>query len=84
MSTDFIAAQLKEFKKLSIESQRETEEFCHESPFLRTKREVQQELQRAEKYRASILKNVTTFGKFSVQKFDSFCMYGTNYYICIG
>ena len=63
MSVDYIAAQLKQFKKTSQESRLEVDQFCHESPFLRTKREVQQELARAEKYRASILKNVTTFGK---------------------
>jgi hypothetical protein len=63
MSVDFITAQLKQFKKNAVDAKKEVDDFCHESPFLRTKREVQQELARAEKYRASILRTVTTFGK---------------------
>jgi hypothetical protein len=63
MSVDRISAQLQQFKKAAVASRKEVDDFCHESPILRTKREVQLELARAEKYRASILKNVTTFGK---------------------
>jgi hypothetical protein len=62
MSLDFISNELKKFKADSVQTHKKVAEFSHESPFLRTKREVQQELARAEKYRAQILKNVTTFG----------------------
>lgn len=65
MSLDRISAQLQQFKKASIASKKEVNDFCHESPLLRTKREVQKELARAEQYRASILKNVTTFGRLT-------------------
>lgn len=68
MSVDFITAQLRKFKVDTLEAKKEADEFCHESPFLRTKREVQQELDRAEKYRASILKSVTTFGNGALCK----------------
>lgn len=64
MSVDYIKAQLTSFKLATIASKKEVEQFCHESPFLRTKREVQEELARAEKYRAAILKTLTTFSKF--------------------
>lgn len=36
--------------------------YGHESSFERTRREIQYQLAQAEKYRASILRNVTTFG----------------------
>lgn len=35
-----------------------------ESPMERMRREIQEELEEAERYRASILQNVTTFGTF--------------------
>jgi len=64
MSVDYIQAQLNSFKLATIASKKEVEQFCHESPFVRTKREVQEELARAEKYRAAILKTLTTFCEF--------------------
>ena len=62
MSVDYIKAQLNNFKLETIASKKEVDQFCHESPYLRTKREVQEELARAEKYRAGILKTLSTFG----------------------
>ena len=62
MSVDYIRAQLNNFKLETIASKKEVDQFCHESPYLRTKREVQEELARAEKYRAGILKTLSTFG----------------------
>lgn len=63
MPKDFIASRLKAFRVQSKSDQLALEEYCKESPFERTKREVRENLARSEKYRASVLRNVTTFGK---------------------
>lgn len=62
MPLDFISSQLKAFRSHNQTNQRALDEFCKESPFERTKREVKEHLAQAELYRAAILKNVTTFG----------------------
>lgn len=38
-------------------------QYGHESSFDRTRREIQHKLAESEKYRASVLRNVATFGK---------------------
>jgi len=62
MPLDLIARRLQAFRSQSRVGQQQLEEFCKESPFERTKREVKDQLAKAEQYRAAILKNVTTFG----------------------
>ena len=63
MPPDFIATQLKKYRNQATARRKEAEEFCSESPYVRTKREVQNQLQENENYRASILRNVTPFSK---------------------
>ena len=59
-----IAAQLKQFKLKALEGVKEIKEFSHENPMERARREIQQSIASSEKYRASVLKNVSTFGQF--------------------
>ncbi|RYH30521.1 hypothetical protein EON65_04885 [archaeon] len=76
MPKDFIASRLKAFRVQSKSDQQALEEYCKESPFERTKREVRENLARSEKYRASVLRNVTTFGKFfAIRFFSMFVIY---------
>lgn len=63
MPIDFITAQLQAFKEKSTAGKQIVEDLCRESPLERTRRNIQNEIAKNEKYRASILQNVNTFGK---------------------
>lgn len=62
MPVDSIALLLQSFKHTAHAGLREIEQFSHESPMDRMRKEIQEQLEKSEKYRASILMNVTTFG----------------------
>lgn len=62
MPIDQLTERLQNYKALSSSISQEAKDFCRESPFNRTRREVRREIDLAEKYRAAILKNVATFG----------------------
>lgn len=64
-----IAAQLKQFKLKALEGLKETKEYSNENPMERAKREIQQSIASSEKYRASVLKNVSTFGMYLYYSF---------------
>jgi predicted nucleic acid-binding Zn-ribbon protein len=63
MATLSITSQLQAFREKAKVDQLNLDKINQESPFDRMRREIQDELDRSEKYRASILQNVTTFGK---------------------
>jgi hypothetical protein len=63
MATLSITSQLQAFREKAKFDQLTLDKISQESPFDRMRREIQDELDRSEKYRASILQNVTTFGK---------------------
>lgn len=63
MSHDSIAAKFIAYKELAEKGRHEIETILHETPFDRTKKDIQDRLERNQQYRAVILKNVTTFGK---------------------
>jgi hypothetical protein len=69
-----ISAQLRWFKSEQAYDNKEAKDFCMESPFQRTKREVQLQLAESQKYRASILKNVATFGTYFASYFSIVCL----------
>lgn len=60
-----IIAKLKNFKEESISGRQDTLNFCFESPYERTKRQVITQLAIGESYRVSILRNVATFAHLS-------------------
>lgn len=65
MPNDLIAAQFVAYKELSYQGNKEVDAILHETPFERAKREIQEQLERNQQYRAVILKNVTTFGELT-------------------
>jgi hypothetical protein len=73
-STENLLGQLKKYKFNAADLSKETSLFCQESPYARSKREVQKQLAQSEKYRASILRTVATFGIFlNKNKFGHSC-----------
>lgn len=62
MSFNLIHSQINKFKSDNIASRKAIASFAHESPFVVAKRNAQEQLSRNLSYRASILKNVGTFG----------------------
>lgn len=71
MPNDLITAKFVAYKELSDQGNKEVDAILHETPFERAKREIQEQLERNQQYRAVILKNVTTFGEFLCQCFCS-------------
>eukprot|EP01038_Epipyxis_sp_PR26KG_P011493 gene11493-15396_t len=67
MSFDNLTAQIKNFQKSTVNLSQDTKEYAYESPLERARREVQRQLVESEKYRAEILKNVTTFAGLTPQ-----------------
>lgn len=63
MSSSRLTSQLQAFREKALVDQMSLNLINQESPLERMRREIQEELEQSEKYRASILQNVTTFGK---------------------
>lgn len=65
MSIDSIAAKFLAYKELAEVGKKEIENILNDTPLERTKREIQDKLERNQQYRSVILKNVTTFCKYT-------------------
>lgn len=63
MTTSKLTSDLHAFREKAQADQISLNLISQESPLERMRREIQQELEQSEQYRASILQNVTTFGK---------------------
>lgn len=63
MPADSISLLLQSFKNSTEAGLQEIEQFSHESPLVRMRKEIQEQLEKSEKYRAAILQKVNTFGK---------------------
>ena len=63
MALSKLTAQLNAFREQNLVDQSHIYQISQESPLERMRREIQEELEQAERYRASILQNVTTFGE---------------------
>ena len=56
-----IVTQLKQFNDSSAEHRKKVADFCHQSPYERTKQEIVALLQRGESYRCSIMRHIGAF-----------------------
>eukprot|EP01040_Poterioochromonas_malhamensis_P002218 gene2218-2360_t len=67
MSSSRLTSQLQAFREKALVDQISLNLINQESPLERMRREIQEELEQSEKYRASILQNVTTFAGLSIE-----------------
>ena len=60
-----LVSKLQDFSTKSVQRRKELDDFIHISPMERTRNEVTSLLEKSEKYRVSILKNISVFQHLS-------------------